>query len=492
MVRTIGREAMNGRTGTARLRIWPVLLVMSLLGMLAAGPRPAAAQAVPEIEDAELIFDQGLQAFEEGDYGMAFRRFRLVYDNYVLNRKTTAAQLMAGRALYRAGRYQEAVDLLAAFVEQYPTSSYLDEARATIAHAREQLGLEADAAETIRLGIALPLGGRDAALTQALFNGIRLAVEQQNELGGGQPRVQMIFRDSRGTPEGAARAVTELAGEGVDVVIGPLYSAEARAAAEAAERAGVVLVAPLATDEDVSEGRRYVFQANPTITMRGRQLARFAVRGLRLNDFGIVAAHNNDSISERMAEGFEEEVYQQGGHVAFYELLPDARGWANLVDAVGADTLRQARVLYLPVSGGRATAHIERVLNALDQAGADVRLLGNAEWHDLPFARQASRYETTYTNDFYVDPAHGDVAGFERRYRDLAGQAPDRLAFTGFDVGRFLIEQAARQPEQPLYQALQTAPPYQGLGIRIDFRNGNVNEALYFFRYRDDRIEQLR
>lgn len=467
-----------------------------VLALLVAWPA-AAQEAVPRIEDAELVFQQGLEAFEEGDYGMAYRRFRLLYDSYALNRKTTAAYLMAGKALYREGRYQDAADLLTDFVRRFPTSGYVDEARQVAAYAAQQIERTGEEARTVDLGILLPMNGDDAVLSQALFNGIRLAVDEHNRVNAQGPRVRMVFRNSGGTAGAAAGAVRELVEAGADVLIGPLYSDEARAAAEAAERAGVVLVAPLATDEDVSEGRPFVFQANPTITMRGRQMARFAMRSLRLGRFGVVAERDAESISERMGEGFQQEVMYQGGALDFYRLLEGTRGWSQLPQVVGADTVARVEAVYLPVAGGRADALAEAALVGLDRMGASVRVLGNAEWHDLPNKRLASQFQATYTNDFYVDPARDDVQAFRRDYRTLAGSEPDagatrgRLAYTGYDLARFVLGQATRDPGQPLHEALRAAPLYQGLGLRIDFGEGNVNEALYYFRYRDGRAELI-
>lgn len=472
-----------------------ICLVLCL--MLAAAVHDGAAQ-VPRIDDAELAFAQALEAFDEGDYGMAYRRFRLVYANYDLNRKTTAAYLMAGKALFRQGEYARAVDVLTELRDRFPTTSYLDEAQEVLARARERMGEGTAGARVIDLGIALPLTDKDVDLTQALFNGIRLAVDEYNATQAGGPRVRMVFRDSGGEGASAAEAVGALVGEGgADLIIGPLYSAEARAAATAAERAGVVLVAPLATDEDVAEGRRFVFQANPTITMRGRQMARFARRSLRLDDFGIVASRDQESISERMAEGFQEEVLSVDDRVAFYELLETASAWGQLPEIIGVDALGTVDAVYLPVSGARSASHLEAALQAFERAGVQTRVLGNAEWHDVPFGRLASKFNVTYSNDFYVDEARPEVSDFRARYRELAGKAIDveavtgRLAITGYDVTRFLLPLVAGRSSQPLPERIRTAPAYEGLGLRLDFE-GNVNEGVYFHRFRDGSRELVR
>lgn len=468
-------------------------VVLTLLGSRDVG----AQEPVPRINDAELVFEQGLEAFEDGDYGMAHRRFRLVYSTYQLNRKTTAALLMAGKSLYRAGQFQEAVDLLNTLIRRYPTSSYLDEARRVIDFALQRQDRSDRVGAVQKLGIVLPLQGEDATLTQALFTGIRIAVEEHNRLNN--VPVRMIFRDSRAETQRAASSVSELADLGVEAIIGPLYSREAMAAAEAAERASVVLIPPLANDESVSDGRRFVFQANPTITVRGRLMARFALRGLMMDEFGIIAERDPDAISERMAEGFQEEVMLQGGELTFYELLESRSDWGALGDLIGADTLRAVEAVYVPLAGGGAINRIDAVFTSLERVDASrVRVLGNTEWHDLPHPNRASQFGTTYSTDFYVDQSDESVQAFMRQFRDVTGRNADpssttgRLAFTGYDVTRYVLAQARSTRSGTLREQLLEAPMYQGLGLRIDFRGGNVNQALYYFRYQDGAARLLR
>jgi hypothetical protein len=232
--------------------------------------------------------------------------------------------------------------------------------------------------------------------------------------------------------------------------------------------------------------------------LRGAQMARFALRDLRLRRFGVVAERDAGSISERMGEGFQQEVVLQGGDLQFYRLLDSARGWGQLQQEVGVDTLAGVQAVYLPVSGSRAATLIEQALTSLDRAGVDVRVLGNSEWHDLRNKRLASRFQAVYNHDFYVSPADAGAQAFEERYRSLFGSVPEagstrsRLAFTGYDLTRFLLAQFAAQADRPLPEVLREAPPYQGLGLRIDFQNGNVNQALYVLQYRNGQIELVR
>ena len=152
-----------------------------------------------------------------------------------------------------------------------------------------------------------------------------MAVEEFNtNPGSSGTQVRMVFRESSTDAIKTTRSVRELADQDVSLFIGPLYSAEALTAAAVAEEEQVVMIAPLATDEEVSQDREYVYQANPTITMRGRLMARLAVTGLRHERFGIIAEFDN-AVSEKMAEGFQDEILELGGEIDFVDLLPGFR-----------------------------------------------------------------------------------------------------------------------------------------------------------------------
>ncbi|MEX0599331.1 MAG: ABC transporter substrate-binding protein [Rhodothermales bacterium] len=410
--------------GITRRWLFTACRFVVLAGLIAtATPASVYAQdAIPTIEDAELVFGQGVDAFESGDYETAHRRFRVVFETYELNRKTTAALLMAAKALYRADRFEEAVDLSERLIEEYPSSGYLEEARRVRRLANGQLDREAARREPREIGVLLPLRDDDATLSQALFTGVRIAVDEHNRLNEEHP-VRLVFRDTYANPSRAPSLVRELAAADVDVLNGPLYSSEAMAAAEAAELARVVLVAPLANNEAVSEGREYVFQANPTFTMRGRLMARFAMRGLLLDNFGIIAERDPEQISERMAEGFQDELMLSGKQTHYYRLLQSQNDWGQLADTVGADTLGRAEAVYLPIAGGESIARIDAALSSFDRMGMSnqIRVLGNTEWHDAPNASRASRYATTYSNDFYVEGEDASVRAFSRRFEVFVG-----------------------------------------------------------------------
>jgi len=463
-------------------------IVLGAALLIALSPRVAFAQDTepPVIIAAETMFESGLELFESGHYVEAANRFRQVSDRLDFNRKSTAAMLMAGKAMYRSGLYDESIRTLERLVRRFPSSRYVEAARRTIALAeRAGEGVSDDA--PISIGIMLPTSDEDVFLTQSMFNGIRIAVDQHNATNPDVP-VRMVFRESR--PGQYDATMAEFADDGVVAVIGPLYSSEAVDAAEAAEDRRIVMIAPLATDEGVSNRRDYVFQANPTGAMRGRAMARFAVESLRHSKLALIGEDGNE-LSERMAEGFEDEALRLGAELQFVEMLPATTSWMRLGDHIEADTLIGVQAVYLPITGGQARSLIKAAMDAFDDMDVPLRLLGNKEWHELPSRVQASRYNTVYTTDFHLLETDPRVETIRSEYGQIADTEPNDLAFVGYDLARYLTHLMSTRGRQPMHEMLREAPPYNGVAQRFDFREGNVNSAIFFLRYQDGRAELL-
>ncbi len=453
----------------------------------------AAAQAqptpVPRDAEAESTFEQAVEAYRAGDFGMAFRRFRLVVRDHPLNEKTTAALAMAAKARFREGAPSDAADLARDLVRNYPRSRYVPEMQALLARVQ---GQGPAVRPVVDVGVALPLVAETAGLTQAFFNGLRLAADEANAEGQAGPRMRLVFQNTHNTATGAAAAVAAL--RSTAVVVGPLFSDEAIAAGDAAAQSGTVLVAPLATDERVSAGHPTVFQANVPLNARGPVLAQYATGTMGLRRFGVVYEGEVGGTSERLARGFADAVQRSGGTVAFVTALTS--GWSGLVTRIGADALAGVDALYLPVSGNNAEVDVRAALSALDRAGAHVTVLGDAEWHNRAAARALGpAFRVTYTNDFSFDPADADVQRFAGAYRaafgdDVLGASftTQRLAATGYSLGRFL---ASRVASQNLARVLTAAGTYEGVGVRFNFAGGGVNRALYVQQYTNDGIRRL-
>lgn len=183
-----------------------------------------------------------------------------------------------------------------------------------------------DALDRIKRGLALKIGallplksstGKPDQGEQFL-SGMQLALEEIGPQLSSTIRITLDPRDTRRERTRAIQQFQELANDAnVVAVLGPIFSDEAFAVGELATQYGVPLLSPTASADGVAALGRFVFQANPDLTTRGRAAARFSVSALGLTIFGILAP--NEGHGKAIADAFAQELNIVGGRVAAYE-----------------------------------------------------------------------------------------------------------------------------------------------------------------------------
>ena len=71
------------------------------------------------------------------------------------------------------------------------------------------------------VGLLLPLSGPSAALGQAMLDAAEMALY---DLAGEQ--LELLTRDTKGTPDGASAAAQQLLSQGAQIILGPLLAPE--------------------------------------------------------------------------------------------------------------------------------------------------------------------------------------------------------------------------------------------------------------------------
>lgn len=463
-----------------------MLLIAPVMGQPATVDTAKAVSLYPFNSALESAFQDGVSAWVDGRYDEAYSDFRIVIEAPE-NRRTTAAMLMGGRSLLATGRYAESVGLLTALVRRYPESRYYDSALQLRDVAQERYNLQAEAKKKVfQIGVLLPMSSSALRFTRSAFEGIRIAVDEFNSRGGRNAR--LVFEDSGVEPKKARAAARRLIKRAQpEVIVGPLFSEEALAVAEVAEEAGVPLLVPLATDDAVAEGRKMVFQANPTYEMRGRLMARRVIRKLRYSRVGIVA--DSASFAGRMADGFLDEASSLGASIPIMGWLHGLPDWYSLADKFDAEKLMHVDALYVPVTGDDARGIINVALTGFDQLRPTIPIFGNGEWADYPDRQRMVRHRARYAVDFRIDSTRAEVVQFDQEYRKRMGQSPDKPAFVGYDVTRFLLQFATAYDEDlSLPDAFRSSAVYRGLGMSLFFGDGQVNQSLFFLAYGENGV----
>ncbi|MBY0400478.1 ABC transporter substrate-binding protein [Myxococcota bacterium] len=358
------------------------------------------------------------------------------------------------------------------------------------------------------IGVVLPLSGDFAEFGEASLRGILLAAgvfdsegsaAEGSDAGGELVRVasresdrldlRVVVRDSGSDPARAAEAVGELAAiEDVVAIVGPIFSDEALAAAEAAESAGIALVT-LSNREDVTAGRRFVLRTRTTPADEIGALVDHAFDQLSARRFGVL--YPKTRYGRGMRKLYADAVAARGAKlVALASYSPEETDFSNVVkemvgfrfltagerQAIAArDRAVEAARSLPPAQAARARSEafskpgpggeplppivdfdvlfipdsadsIAMIAPGLALQGVrDVRLLGSSDWLDESLLRGADRHVAgaVVSAPFFPGSDVGVVREFVEAYRSTYALEPEAYAAQGYDATNLVLQQLA-------------------------------------------------
>ena len=263
-------------------------------------------------------------ALKQGQVPQAFNRLRLAAQDLAsgdpewfedlktrLLEQATVAELEQLAALYRDNPLSAALLLRLARLAQ--DSGKPEEAHKWLATLKERFPNSPEAAKAERLltgskvvvGCLLPLSGQ--------LSNLGFRVQRGMELAAKKAPVKLLFRDTATDPETAADLTRELAqDESVLAIVGPLSSAVAQSAADAAQAAAVPLIA-LSQKDGLTQTGNWIFQAFLTPRQQVRALVRYAM-SMGIKRYAIL--YPDSSYGRTFFQNFQEEVAAAGGELA--------------------------------------------------------------------------------------------------------------------------------------------------------------------------------
>ncbi len=271
------------------------------------------------------------------------------------------------------------------------------------------------------VGIVLPLSGPSATIGNAMLNAAQMALFEL-----ASPDLTLLPFDSTGTAEGAADAVRQAIGQHVDIIVGPVFAAEARAATPIAEAARVPLLS-LSADVSVAGHGTYVVGFLPGL--QAVRISQYAASQGKMrqailapsNEYGrrVVAAVTNGIAGSGVILGPVEYYDPAGLDLAapLKRLLANRNG-----DDAGFDAL------LLPDDGQRLRRVAEQWA-AQGVPATSVTLLGTMLWDDAHPGDMPALSGGWYA----MAPAAG-FAEFAKRYAKDFGGPPPRLASLAYDA----------------------------------------------------------
>jgi ABC-type branched-subunit amino acid transport system substrate-binding protein len=315
----------------------------------------------------------------------------------------------------------------------------------------------------ITVGLLLPLSGPSGTLGQAMLDAAEMALY---DLAGEQ--LQLLTRDTKGTPDGARAAAQQVLGQGAQLILGPLLAPEVSAVKPVAETGHVPIIA---------------FSTDATLAGEGTYLMGFlpSEEVVRVTSYAHAQGHNRFAVlapstpyGQVIAEAVRSAVEANGAvlsRVEFYD--PGVNGMAAAVRRFAGQGV-DYDALFLPEGGAR----IKSLAPQLPYFKIDpdqVKFLGTGLWDDPSIGTEPS-----LDGGWYAAPAPSARAAFERRFAQLYGHSPPRLATLGYDATA-LAAVLSRAPQGADFsdQALTNPNGFSGLDGIFRFRpDGLVQRGL--------------
>jgi len=333
----------------------------------------------------------------------------------------------------------------------------------------------------ITIGALLPLTGEDSDEGFRALNGLYLAKKEINENGGilGK-KLDVIILNDRGDEEYIIHQYEVLKEKGVAAIVGSSYSGVTIALAKAAEKDGIPVISPTASNPNVTKGRKNVFRAIFIDDYQAEVMAYFARNSLNAQTAVVFNNKANDDF-KHIVEVFSESFKARGGSIMAAERYLSDNDFAGILRKYAA---APPDIIYCPEDYVPAA----KLVNAAHEAGlVNTSVLGSDAWDGLlAYVHNPDAMKNVYYSaPFSFDDQDKDVVRFVRSYFDAFSQMPlsgSATAYTSVYILSEAIKKAGSTEKEAVISAIKENEVDSIIGrIRFD-GNNNPHTNVYIIQ----------
>lgn len=302
----------------------------------------------------------------------------------------------------------------------------------------------ADAGKPILVGHYAALTGDIATFGQDTDRGVKLAEAELNARGGiDGRRFQVITQDDRSDPQEAVTVVTGFANNpDIVAVLGEVASTISKNAAPVLDNAGIPMITPSSTNEDVTKIGPHIFRVCFIDPFQGYVMARFAHEDLKASRVAILRDQKND-YSVGLANAFTRSFREMGGtivkDVSYKQGDTDFR--AQLAQVKAANP----QALYVPGYYNQ----VGTIARQARELGITAPLMGGDGWDSESLVKGAGGPGKAlegcfFSNHFSMDDKSPRVQEFVQAYKAKYNATPSALAALGYDAMIILADAIRR------------------------------------------------
>jgi len=343
----------------------------------------------------------------------------------------------------------------------------------------------------IQIGFVGGLSSRTSDLGISSLNGAILATELRNAAGGinGRP-VELVVRDDDQKQEIAYQAVREMIGIRVAAIIGPLTSNMSIATIPLANDAGVVMISPTTTTNELTGKDDYFFRVlSPTATY-ATESARFHRNVLKHSKVAVIYDRQNSSYSESWLNDFRRVFEKEGGRVTL--ALPFRAETDSNLSSLARRLVENRPDGILIIANSVDVALLCKQIRSLapdipistsDWSGTEQLIeLGGKAVEGVTF--------TQYIDRFGIQPGY---VAFRQNFLKRFRREPGFAGVTTYDATNVLFDALSRKkPGDNLKDTILSIRTFEGLQDPIVFNdNGEAERKVFMSIIRNGQFVSL-
>lgn len=317
-------------------------------------------------------------------------------------------------------------------------------------------------ARKVKVALLLPLSGKNADLGQSMLKASQMAL-----FDVGSSNFELVPVDTKSTPTGAADGARSALADQAELVLGPIFADDVKAAKPVTDAAGKPMIA-FTTDWTLGGSNTYIMGFVPHAQVariaqyaQSKGLSRLAVYAPQTPYCDVVISTLQRMGTPLVKVGRYSPMQSDLGTVV-----------ADFVASTRAGAGSSFDTLMLPVGG----EGLRSLVSILDQKGLSpnsVKLIGTGLWDDASLTNDPSLY-----GSWFAAPDPALRRDFERRYQENYGAAPVRLSSLAYDATALaaVLARSSQGNDPYARNQLTNARGFAGIDGIFRFRPDGLSE----------------
>jgi branched-chain amino acid transport system substrate-binding protein len=329
----------------------------------------------------------------------------------------------------------------------------------------------------IKIAVAGPITGPNAAFGAQLKNGASQAVEDINKAGGimGQ-KVVLVDGDDASDPKQGVSVANKFAAEGVKAVVGHFNSGVSIPSSEVYSESGIVQITPASTNPKFTDRKLW-----NTFRTCGRDDQQGAVAGAYLaahfKGKNVAFVHDKTPYGRGLADETLKALKAKGGKdVVFEGVNPGEKDYSALVSK-----LKQAKTDVVYFGGLHPEAGL--IVRQMHDQGLNVPLMSGDGITDKEFAQIAGPGADgtlmTFSPDARKNPNAKDVVA-EFKAKKIDPEAYTLYSYAAVQILKAAMEEAKSTDGKKVAEVMHSGKPFKTVIGDISYdKKGDITRPDY-------------